>query len=328
MRCIYCLEEKGPEHFRGREHVIPQAFGRVGENNFVLKCVCDECNNDLGRTIDEKLARDSAEALDRINKGLKTPAEFQSLGRRSTSHVEILEGPLAGGKGYNVASDGDGLGVMAFAQVWFGKSPDGPWDRFLASEVPSKDEMIARGYERGTSVYIKTFEIPEPLEFLATKGFKLDQAVFTPGAEFSGPVFVENVTKVAEPEFRAVTKIALNYVAAVLGYSVALLPAFDDARRFARHGGQKGQVRVYAYENRWFAGRKGSYVSLSKREEMTIVQLSLLMRTQYFVVLSSDQSLKITSTAHLFDLEANEVKEIEPLPITPGRPLTKLPAGH
>jgi hypothetical protein len=74
----------------------------------------------------------------------------------------------------------------------------------------------------------------------------------------------------------------------MLGYSVALLPAFDDARRFARHGDEKGHVRVYAYENRWFIGRKGSYISLSKREEMTVTQLSLLMRPQYFVVLSSD----------------------------------------
>ena len=241
--------------------------------------------------------------------------------------MEFMEGPLAGGRGYNVASEGDGLGVMPFPQVWFGKSPDGPWDRFLADEVPSKDEMIARGYERGTSAYIKTFEIPDPLAFLEAKGFKLDQAEITPGAELGGRMFVENVTKIAEPEFRAATKIALSYVAAVLGYSVALFPAFDEARRFARHGGQKGQVRVYAYENRWFIGRKGSYVSLSKREEMTVAQLSLLMRTQYFVVLSSDQSLQITSTAHLFDLDANEVKEIDPLRITPGRPLRKIPVG-
>ena len=125
------------------------------------KCVCDECNHCFSRTIDLKLARDSAEAIDRINKGLKPAAEFESLGRRSTSHVEFMEGHLAGGKGYNVASEGDGLGVIAFPQVWFGRSPDGPWDRFLADEVLSKAEMIARGYERGTSTYIKTFEIPK-----------------------------------------------------------------------------------------------------------------------------------------------------------------------
>jgi hypothetical protein len=114
--------------------------------------------------------------------------------------VEFMEGPLAGGKGYNVAREGDGLGVMAFPPVWFGKSPDGPWDRFLAHEVPSKDEMIARGYERGTSAYIKTFEIPDPLAFLEAKGFELDRAAVTPGAELGGRVFVENVTKIAEPD--------------------------------------------------------------------------------------------------------------------------------
>jgi hypothetical protein len=321
MRCIYCLEEKGPEDFHGREHVIPQAFGCVGTNNMVLKCVCDACNYEFGRTIDLKLARDSAEGLDRVNRGLKPASEYKSLGARSTSRVEFKEGPLAGGKGYHVPSQGDGIGVRAFPQVWFAKSEDGPWERFHRDEVPTKDELSARGYERGASVYLRTFEIDDPIAFLEAKGFRLNDAQLSAGANPTGRVYVENVTKIAEPEFRAVTKIGLNYLAYVLGSSVALLPAFNDARRFARYGGERRGVRIHPYENPWFTGRRGHYVSLSKREEMTIAQLSILMRIQYFVVLSSDQSVSVTATAHLFDLEADQVKEIEPLPITRGKPL-------
>ena len=58
----------------------------------------------------------------------------------------------------------------------------------------------------------------------------------------------------------------------------------------------------------------------------SVVQLSILLRTQYFVVLSSAQSVPVTSTEHFFDLEADEAKEIDPLPISPGRPLRVLGA--
>lgn len=59
MRCIYCLEEKEPSQFTGREHVLLQSFGRFDQSpgssygkNFVLKCVCDPCNQHFGDGID------------------------------------------------------------------------------------------------------------------------------------------------------------------------------------------------------------------------------------------------------------------------------------
>src|SRR5262245_2467501 len=106
-RCIYCLEEKPPEAFTGREHVTPQAYGRF-ENNLALRCCCGGCTTYFGRGIDMKFGRDSVEAVVRVNAGLKSAQEFKSLGRRSTSYVEIQGGPYAGAKGYVTANrDGD-----------------------------------------------------------------------------------------------------------------------------------------------------------------------------------------------------------------------------
>jgi len=210
VRCIYCLEEKPASAFSGREHVTPQAFGRFDTNNLVLRCVCDDCNNYFGREIDQKLARDSAEALDRVNVGIKLPKDFQSLGRRSTTYVEFQEGPLAGGKGYAVASrnDDNTLGVMAFPQVWFGKSEAGQFEKFLRDEVPTRMALAARGYEAGTTIHIKVFEIEEPMAFLESKGFNTATPQIGPLTQPQGLVRIENVTKLAEPEFRAATKIA------------------------------------------------------------------------------------------------------------------------
>lgn len=325
QRCIYCLADRDKGAFSGREHVTPQAFGTFEPRNLVLRCVCDDCNGYFGREIDLKLGRDSPEALDRVTQGIKSARDFKSLGSRSTSYVEFQDGPAAGGKGYAVASRDadDNLGVMALPQVWFGRSDDGPFEKFLLDEVPTKDELVARGYERGTLLVIRTFEIDEPFAFLESKGFDLRTAEKGMLTQPEGRVRVENVMKIAEPEFRVATKIALNYLAAVVGSDVALRSEFDDARNFARYGRDRARVRVYAYENPWFIGRKGHYVSLCRAEEMIVAQLSILMRTQYFVVLATDpaQSVPIKSTAHLFDIDDRGLKEIEPLKIRPGRAL-------
>jgi len=323
VRCIYCLEDKDASAFKGREHVTPQAFG-LFTNNLVLKCVCDDCNRYFGRELDLKLARDSPEAFDRITVGLKPATEFESLGPRSTSHVEFQEGPLVGGKGYAVASrdGGETLGVLAFPQVWFAHAADGPYEKFRADNVPTKEELVARGYKPGIPLFVRTFEIEDPTAFLASKGFKLDGEPRRLDEQPEGRVRIENVLRIAEPEFRAATKIALNYLAAVIGWETALDPIFGNARNFARYGKTRGRVRVYAFENRWFLGRKGHYVSLRRAEDMIVAQLSLLMRTQYIVVLADgDTSVTISSTAHVFDLDDGRLKEIEPLPLVPGRSL-------
>ena len=94
-RCIYCLEKK-PRGAFNREHVIPESFGKF-QDNLVLECVCAACNALFAREHDLKLARDSVEGLDRFRWGLEAHAEYKSLGRRSTTRVEVMEdGPLKG----------------------------------------------------------------------------------------------------------------------------------------------------------------------------------------------------------------------------------------
>lgn len=321
MRCVYCLEDKSAEAFAGREHVMPQAFGRFSPTNLVLRCVCDACNGAFGRGIDEKLARDSAEAIDRVLQGVKPASEYKGLGARSTSHVEFVDGNLAGGRGYAIANPDGGTvpGVTPFAQVWFAKSPDGPWDVFLLEDVPTLKALVERGYDPRHKLYIRTFEIEDPFLTLESKGYNFTESEQEAIEPLCGRVPIEHVTTVAEPEFRAVTKIALNYLAYTTGPSVALEPAFDQARTFARYGPTNGRVRVYPRVNPWFVGRRGHYVSLTRAEDMIVAQLSIHMRIQYLVVLAEgDPSVTLHSAAHLFDLDTREVKEIEPLPLTPG----------
>ena len=108
--CIYCLEKK-PEDAFNAEHVIPQAFGKF-DPNAVLDCVCIDCNQYFGDTIDMKLARDSFEGIDRFWSGMKPASEFKSLGPKSTTKVKFKD--VQGGFGYPAANpDGDDLRVFA-----------------------------------------------------------------------------------------------------------------------------------------------------------------------------------------------------------------------
>jgi len=63
MKCIYCKNEI-KETERSREHIFPESFGCP--DSWVLDCVCKNCNNELGGTVERFLAGDSLECLRRL----------------------------------------------------------------------------------------------------------------------------------------------------------------------------------------------------------------------------------------------------------------------
>lgn len=211
-RCIYCLEDKPNSCFNGREYVVPQAFGTFEPRNLVLKCVCDSCNTYFGKHLDRKMGRDSAEGFDRFQRGLRSANEFKSFGRDSTSHLEFQEGILQGVRGHVTANGGDSrtLGVRPFPQVLFSKTEAGPWEAFRLESVPTKDELIARGYEASAQLFIRSFEVDDLIAVLAERGYAVESFACDEVPLPNGRVHVENVVTIGEPELRAATKIALN----------------------------------------------------------------------------------------------------------------------
>jgi hypothetical protein len=328
-RCIYCLAEKVEGAFN-REHVLPQAYGTF-EKSLVLTCVCEDCNSYFGRELDLKLARDTAEAIDRVAVGLKDASQFESLGKRSTTYVEIKDGPMKGAFAYHAPNPDGGreLRLLLLPQIWFSKSSEGPFEKFRADQLPTKEEVIDKGYDP-PNLYMRMWGLDwdTGLDLLEKKGFPRSSFESKDPTPPPPPerVFAETVVRVSHPEFRAVTKIALNYVAAVVGSDVAMRSEFDDARGYVRYGTERARLKVHPFHNPHFLGRQGHYISLTKSKGLIVVELSLLMRTQYFVVLTeAGTDVPIKSTAHLFNLETKKLVEIEPLPIRPGRPLTPLP---
>ena len=123
-----------------RDHVIPKAFGTFEPDNMVIQCVCRQCNGGLGRTIEQKMARDSVEAIERIKKGLKKPAEWKARGPNGSVRVEVTqEGPTKGVAGYyGTSPDGTSLTVDIAPTIGISKTEDEPSNGSrLTSSQPS-----------------------------------------------------------------------------------------------------------------------------------------------------------------------------------------------
>lgn len=319
-RCIYCLDEKDDAEF-DREHVIPQAFGTFDSDTLVIDCVCKECNSLFGRTIDEKLARDTIEGIDRVAVGLKQAAEFKTLGRRSTTYVELdRDGPMQGALAYHVPDpSGDGLAVAPLPQIGFARSPDGPFEWFLLHELPTKEDLRAKGYERGTTLFNRTRGAPisDCVAALEAKGFtglKVEAQVLPP----SGPVKSETVACMGDDDFRALAKIAFNYLTVIAGQRLVLDPAFNDIRRYVYASVRPRWKVMEPCSLPWEIRRAGQlavghYVTVARKGDQVLAELSLNLRRMRYRLLLADGGFLVPfrgQRGHFFDVKEHKAEAI------------------
>jgi hypothetical protein len=294
--------------------------------------VCWECNGTLGDEIDRKIARDSIEAVDRVRTGLKKPSAYKTEGKRSTSRVEFDEdGPLQGAYGYHVPdpNGGQSLAVAPLPQIGFARTESGPFEWFLIDDLPTKDEMIERGYERGTDAFIRTWGLPisTAQDELEKKGFKrgtVQEETQPP----RGRVHVEIVTKISDPEFRAVSKIAFNYLAFIGGSDFVLMPQFNEIRRFIRYGAKLPWASVRPGPNPWLITRHdgralvGHYVLVKGDNGIIDAQVCLFTRICYTIRLAAGGFLMpVTINAgHLFDIDGRQTVTLAAAKLPPFAP--------
>lgn len=234
--CIYCLMEK-PRSAFNQEHVLPQAFDKF-EGGIVLHCVCKDCNQQFGDSIDRKLARDSIEGFARYRLGGKDPASFKSEGLKSTTHAVLQDGPAAGALAFvRPAADPARPYATVGPQIGFAVSEEGPFEYFPATGLPTVEELLARGFVRGEPVMIRTWGLSyeETIDALTERGmtYLRDGSRVEP-LPAVGPVSFRFV--VGPPEMRAIAKIAFGAVARRGEGALVRMPLFDDVRRYTRDG--------------------------------------------------------------------------------------------
>lgn len=238
--CIYCGSIEPPR--KKREHVVPQSYGSF-ENNWVLDCVCDHCNQYFGDKLELILGRDSSESLLRLKYGLK-PAKAASdlLNRRLELTIETV-GPWRGARAF-MALDlkGSGLELLPFPQAGF-KRPlevDFTW----IAERDLNEASIAPYLPKGTEYRIvgpADDDLRRIEQKLKDLGFKPIQQGFLEDTIPQGG----QITFAAEMTFdmivqRAIAKIAFNYAAYVLGVDFVRNSSFDPTRRFIRYNEASG----------------------------------------------------------------------------------------
>jgi HNH endonuclease len=328
--CIYCLIKK-PEDAFNREHVIPEAFGTF-QGNLVLDCVCQDCNQHFGDTIDLKFARDSIEGIDRFWSGMKSPAEFKSFGHKSTTKVKFKDGAIQGGTGYAAANlEGQELKVFAFPQIGL-QQPPGPILWFLPDDLPRKSALPELGFDvkQGCFVHVREMSIEQATEALAKVGFNKLESWQTTMSDPGEVVETEMVGIIGRPEMRVATKIAMNYLASVAGPAILRTASFDEVRNFARH--DFGSSRVHVSENPWTFGFsssqpiRGHYLAAQTMSSGRIVaQVSVHLRIRYVVHLMNTDLLTgnwAVSSCHFFDIDRKAVTRLRRVPpLVPGKQL-------
>jgi hypothetical protein len=238
-KCIYCQAKRSKESFKRTEHVLPQSFGMFRHNLTLHGVVCDLCNQYFGDNLELPLARDTFEGQLRFKHGVKNPEQFKSAGRKSRIVVRSIEGDFAGC--YMCQEYVEEMRVIAWIlipQVGFLLAPDNKYEYFLLDDIPTKAELDNRGYQARHPRSIVGLKVgsEEITELLRVKGFSF---------RYMGPVvsneqldtIVCNVTGTIDHViFRAIAKIAFNYLAYWEGTDFVQHPDFHKAREYIRWG--------------------------------------------------------------------------------------------
>lgn len=242
--CIYC-GSTAPRV--GREHVVPQAFGKF-EQNLTLDCVCDECNTYFCRELDLPLARDGTEGFLRLQRGLKpATAARQLLNRRIATTIEE-PGPYLGAHAvFDADLSGEDIQPTPVPQVGFSRTGSArmTWIR--------EDELSADTVApfRGPGVHVRVVAQREEDQQRLVERIRELGISFIPQGRFEEPVtntenrvWVETAFKVDQTVLRGMAKIAFNYAAKMLGSELLRRAEFNEVRDYIRLGDLPGYPPV------------------------------------------------------------------------------------
>jgi HNH endonuclease len=324
-RCIYCLEDKSEEHYRKAEHVVPQSFGRF-QNNFTLhRTVCDSCNQFFGDTLELSLARDTMEGHARVDHGLQKPTAFKTIRRDSRLSFRIAEGAYAGCHAYRVYSSEEGKVILLpYPQIGFWLSSKNAYEFYRIDDIPPRAELDRMGFDSRHPKAIFGVEIdPDTMTAkLAERAISFHVKGEIPRGENARDILVTVDGTIDNIIWRAVAKIAFNYLAHRQGATFALHPAFDTVRRYVRLGQEPTDAITDAIETAILADepieglrRLGHLITtnIAQDGKSIVAQVSLFNHLTYRVCLARDFCGTIPATirqGHLFDVTNLKILEL------------------
>lgn len=261
--CIYCGNVNSSD-FNGREHVLPQSFGKFGSKTPTLGCVCDKCNDFFKKELDQVLARETLEGITRYKKGIFSRETRLQKGMRFSlgegKETGEFEGALIGGV------DGKtGKLLPPISQFHVLNKKIGKWDKFTKEQIKDlnlPEEIYGKGGERQCKIFAPSSEEHDAIiEELKKSGIpyrerKRSQFPALEDKKYSDkiklPVEIDGV--INDVRKRALVKILLNFAAYYLGRAEVLKSQWDKVRRFVRFGDKT--VKGYPTNNPFWTGQE------------------------------------------------------------------------
>lgn len=326
MKCIYCVEDKPISSFTKVEHIIPQSFGLFKNNLTLRREVCDDCNQYFGDNLEIVLARDTFEGSSRFEFKLQKPTEFKSFGKKSRMVIKVAEGEYEGAYAYrDYSQEEDRVVIKPAPQIGFLKVNSFEYKYFLLDEIPDKIYLDKNGFEinHPKAIRILGMNIEKANSVLSQKGIGFVVRDGTgPSEHLQKDCLCEVDATMDLIIFRAIAKIAFNYLAYWEGPDFVLHGDFNAIRRFILKGEQMAYPLIRV-DDRPILGdepiegerRLGHIITLNwASDKVSIVsQVSLLNWATYTVCLAKDFSGQYRNLrrGHFFYTYDQEILDLE-----------------
>lgn len=270
------------------------------------------------------MARDSIEALRRLQYGLKSVEEIEELPLKRLSISAAEEGEWKGLR-LHLRNEGGELVCEPIPQVGFAKRGGHGWTFLSEQELADISEAIPNDADPKAGIWIiapSDSSAESLVALLAGKGIGFEKKVdLPPPASGGGRVIVEISYRIDPIIRRCVAKIAFNYMAYIGGSEFACHPDFNIIRSFIRHGVSQvyplvipTQERILADELPRWRGTKDHLITLNWKpfSKNIVGQVSLFNEITYRVEFARNFSglWRDIQKGHRFDRSGRRVKRL------------------
>lgn len=325
MKCIYCLQDKRPNRYEKREHVISQCLGCFSPDNLILyNCVCDDCNQYFGDKLELFLGRDSFESIARRRHGIEPK---NPLRNRRRVKSRIINGEWKGAIVEDAKADELGqIGINLPIQAGFyNKFIDG-YVYYEPNDIPSAEKLEKEGYDLNKAVrmWADDSELPILIEIINNNGINVSTGndSMQPNPPV-GEILIESEVTLDRTISRALSKIAFNYLAYVIGNKIVLQDDFNEIRQYIRYG--EGNLDHFFdanaspilhddqnLQNLRAKTTEGHLINVGWRNDAIVSKLSPFNLCTYAVMLCPRYHgiLFPLKTGHHFDIQTKEVSKL------------------
>ena len=334
---IYCKKTSAAFN---REHVIPDAFGSYGGATMVLlnNMVCANCNSRLGAELDQILSRDSYEALIRQQHLTQRPPRGQRFQARrfqislpDREEFEIL-------RGARLTMDWDIHSLQLLNQVIV-RDQEGHMHTFLEDELSEADDSLFQNLPPGglRVVGIDPTAVGRLIEAVRGRGANVgsQSSISPPSSLRGGEISTIIEGRIDDRTWRAIAKIAFNYLSHIKGADYVLNEKFDRIRSFI-FGSllDRAMVRlmnrpILRDETYHWRSFQGHLVAYQTEGRSLRGKVSLYNSITYEVMLCPDLGLYYPlKSGHAFDPVEERVATLTGLPLEILRPATPMNFLH